>query len=124
MAKKFEVYKCELCGNVVQVTTAGGGSLVCCGKPMTLQNENTVEASKEKHIPVVEKNENGIFVKVGSVAHPMEAKHYIEWIQVISGSRTHTKYFNPGDAPEAQFRITAKEYAVRAYCNIHGLWKN
>ncbi|HPG30261.1 MAG TPA: desulfoferrodoxin [bacterium] len=124
MAKKFEVYKCELCGNVVQVTTAGEGSLVCCGKPMTLQKENTVEASKEKHIPVVEKNESGIFVKVGSVAHPMEAKHYIEWIQVIYGSRTNTKYFNPGDAPEAQFRITAKEYTVRAYCNIHGLWKN
>ncbi|MBP7654618.1 desulfoferrodoxin [Candidatus Dependentiae bacterium] len=124
MAKINEVYKCELCGNIVEVVTTGGGSLVCCGKPMTLQKENTVDASKEKHIPVVEKNEKGIWVKVGSVSHPMEEKHYIEWIEVIHGSRINKKFFKPGDSPEAQFCINADEFTVRSYCNLHGLWKN
>jgi len=124
MAKRFEVYKCELCGNVVEVAVTGGGQLVCCGKPMTLQKENTVDASKEKHIPVIEKVEGGVIVKVGSVAHPMEEKHFIEWIELLTATRVYRKYLKPGDKPEAKFGLCCdSEYSARAYCNLHGLWK-
>jgi superoxide reductase len=126
MAEFRKIYKCELCGNIVEVVHVGGGSLVCCGKPMQLVVENTVEASKEKHIPVIEKLEDGFKVKVGSVDHPMEEKHYIEWIELNVGNRVYRKYLNPGDKPEACFKTCTgcETYTAKAYCNLHGYWKN
>jgi superoxide reductase len=123
MVEKLQVYICEKCGNIVEVIHAGVGKLVCCGKPMVLQAENTVDAAKEKHVPVVEKVEGGVKVKVGSVAHPMMDEHYIEWIEVIADGKVYLEFLNPGDAPEAAFCIDAGELTARAYCNLHGLWK-
>lgn len=123
MAEKLEIYKCEVCGNIVEVVHGGKGELVCCGKPMVLQKENTVDASKEKHVPVVEKVGDGIKVKVGSAAHPMEEKHFIEWIEVISDGKAWRQFLNPGEAPEALFQSAGVQVTARAYCNIHGLWK-
>ena len=123
MAERFEVYKCELCGNIVEVLNGGKGELVCCGKPMTLLTENTVDAAKEKHIPVVEKTVDGYKVKVGEVAHPMEEKHYIEWVELIADGRANRQFLKPGDSPEAYFKIDANNVTARAYCNLHGLWK-
>ncbi len=123
MTKRLEIYKCELCGNMVEMVHEGKGDLVCCGQPMKLMEENTVDAAKEKHIPVVEKVESGFKVKVGSVAHPMEEKHYIEWIELIADGRAYRQFLNPGDAPDAVFRIEADKVTARAYCNIHTLWK-
>ena len=123
MAERLEVYKCEACGNIVLVMHAGGGELVCCGEPMNLLKENTVDAAKEKHVPVVEKTADGYVVKVGEVAHPMEEKHYIEWIELIAGEKSYVQFLKPGDAPEATFKVDAGQATARAYCNIHGLWK-
>ena len=123
MANRGEVYKCELCGNIVEVLHGGGGELVCCGESMNLLTENTVDAAKEKHVPVVEKIDGGVKVKVGDVAHPMEEKHWIEWIEVQAGSSCFFKFLNPGDAPEAEFKTDATDVTARAYCNLHGLWK-
>lgn len=120
---KNSVYKCSLCGNIVEVVHAGGGTLVCCGKPMDQLVENTVEASKEKHIPVVEKKDNGILVKVGSIPHPMEEKHYIEFIEIIADGIVYRKDLLPGEAPEAFFAVNSEKIEVREYCNMHGLWK-
>ncbi len=123
MAEKLQVYKCEICGNIVEVLHGGAGELVCCGQPMNLMTENTVDAAKEKHVPVVEKTQNGFIVKVGSVAHPMEEKHYIEWIELIADGVAYRKFLSPGQAPEASFCIDADQVTAREYCNIHGLWK-
>ncbi len=123
MAEKLEIYVCEICGNIIEVLHEGVGELVCCGEPMKLMKENTVDAAKEKHVPVIEKVEHGIKVKVGSVPHPMEAKHYIEWIELIADGRAYRKFLNPGDAPEAVFCIDAETISAREYCNLHGLWK-
>ncbi len=123
MANRLEVYKCEVCGHIIEVMHGGKGDLVCCDKPMKLMVENTVDASKEKHIPVIEKTSGGIKVKVGTVAHPMEEKHYIEWIEIIADGKVYRQYLNPGQAPEAIFSIDAKEITAREYCNIHGHWK-
>ncbi len=125
MTGRDQVYKCEICGNIVEVVHTGQGQLVCCGKPMVLFKENTVDAAKEKHVPVVEKTSDGIKVKVGSVAHPMEEKHYIEWIEVIQPDGTaDRKFLKPGEAPEAIFcGIKESGATVREYCNVHGLWK-
>jgi superoxide reductase len=123
MTKKLQVYKCEICGDMVEVLHEGAGTPVCCGKPMTLQVENTVDASKEKHVPVIEKTAAGIKVKIGSVPHPMEAKHYIEWIEIIADGKAYRQFLNPGDAPDATFNISAQQISAREYCNIHGLWK-
>ena len=123
MAKRLEIYKCELCGNIVEVLHEGKGELVCCHQPMKLFQENTVDASKEKHVPVIEVLEHGIKVKVGSVAHPMEEKHLIEWIEVIADGKAYRQFLKPGDAPEALFCIDAKDITAREYCNLHGLWK-
>jgi superoxide reductase len=122
-AEKLQVYKCEKCGNIVEVLHGGMGTLVCCGEPMKLMGENTVDAAKEKHVPVVEKVDGGFRVKVGSVAHPMEAKHYIEWIELQADGKVYRQFLNPGEAPEALFSVQAKQVAAREYCNIHGLWK-
>jgi superoxide reductase len=123
MAEKLEIYKCELCGNIVEVLHGGKGELVCCGQPMKLFKENTVDAAKEKHVPVVEKTADGFNVKVGSVPHPMEEKHYIEWIEIIADGEAYRYFLKPGEAPEATFKIAAGQVTAREYCNLHGLWK-
>ncbi len=124
MAAKLEIYKCPHCGNMVEVVHGGGGQLICCGEPMALVTENSVDASKEKHVPIIEKTETGYKVTVGSVAHPMEEKHYIEWIELIADGRSYRQFLNPGEAPEAVFCIFAQTVTAREYCNVHGLWKN
>jgi len=124
MTKLNQVYKCNVCGNIVEVVHVGAGELVCCGQPMVLLKENTVDASKEKHVPVIEKIEGGVRVKVGSVEHPMEEKHYIEWIELLADSRVYRRYLKPGEKPEVIFEIKADEVAAREYCNLHGLWKS
>jgi superoxide reductase len=123
MAERLEVYKCEACGNIVEVLHGGGGELVCCGQPMALLAENTVDAAKEKHVPVIEKVDGGFKVKVGSVAHPMEEKHYIEWIEIIADGKAYRQFLNPGDTPEAVFNIDADQVTAREYCNLHSHWK-
>jgi superoxide reductase len=124
MTEKLQIYKCEICGNIVEMLHAGEGELVCCGAPMKLFQENTVDAAKEKHIPVIEKIEGGFRVKVGSVAHPMEDKHYIEWIEVITeDGKVYRQFLHPGEKPEAVFKIDASKITAREYCNLHGLWK-
>ena len=123
MADRLQVYKCEACGNIVEVLHGGGGELVCCGEPMVLFVENTVDAAKEKHVPVVEMADQGIKVKVGSVPHPMEEKHYIEWVEVIADGKVCRKFLKPGDAPEALFVLQDEKVTAREYCSIHGLWK-
>lgn len=123
MANRLEVFKCEVCGNIVEVLHTGKGELVCCGKPMKLLAENTVDAAKEKHVPVMEKISGGCKIKVGSVAHPMEEKHYIEWIEIIADDKVYRRYLKPGEAPEATFTVDAKTITAREYCNLHGHWK-
>jgi len=123
MTKKLQVYKCEVCGNIVEVLHTGKGELVCCGQPMKLMEENTVDASQEKHVPVIEKTEGGVKVKVGSAPHPMEEKHYIEWIELIAEGKAYRQFLKPGEAPEAFFPIQGEKLTAREYCNIHGHWK-
>lgn len=123
MAEKLGIYKCEICGNIVEVLHAGGGELVCCGQPMKLMVENTVDAAKEKHVPVIEKAAGGHLVKVGSVSHPMEEKHYIEWIELLADGKAYRQFLTPGQKPEAFFAVEAVSVSAREYCNLHGLWK-
>ncbi len=123
MAERMQVYKCEVCGNIVEVFHGGAGELVCCGEPMTLLEEKTADAAKEKHVPVVEKAAGGLKVKVGSVPHPMEAKHYIEWIEIAEGGKVSLQYLKPGQPPEAVFAGAAGKVIAREYCSVHGLWK-
>lgn len=123
MAQRSEIYVCELCGNIVEVLEGGDGELVCCGQAMTLQKENTVDASKEKHVPAVTISENQVSVQVGSVLHPTLPEHYIMWIEVIEGDTVKRKYLKAGDEPKATFCTKGGPISVRAYCNIHGLWK-
>lgn len=122
MAERFQVYKCEVCGNIVEVLVGGAGELVCCGEPMKLLKENTVDAAKEKHVPVIEKVEGGFKVKVGSVAHPMEEKHYIVWIELVADGKSYRQFLKPGDAPEAFFCVDAAQVTAKEYCNVHGFW--
>lgn len=122
MAKLNEVYKCNLCGNIVEVLHAGPGALVCCNEPMLLLNENTVDASREKHVPVIEASAASITVKVGSIPHPMEAAHYIEWIELVADGKVYRQQLQPGQPPEATFPVAAKQFTAREYCNLHGLW--
>ena len=121
--KLLQVYRCAVCGNIVEVVHASGGTLVCCGQPMQLLTENTTDAAVEKHIPVIEKADGGLRVVVGSVAHPMGEDHYIEWIQVLVDGKAYTQFLKPGDAPEAFFSVDGENVTARAYCNLHGLWK-
>jgi superoxide reductase len=123
MPTQLAIYKCEVCGNIVELLHEGNGELVCCGKPMKLFVENTVDAAREKHVPVIEKTSTGVKVKVGSVAHPMVEEHYIEWIEIISDGKAYRQFLKPGDAPEATFAIQANNITAREYCNLHGLWK-
>ena len=123
MAKRLQIYKCAECGNVVEVLTGGGGQLVCCGGPMGLLEEKTADAATEKHVPVIEKIDGGYKVKVGSVPHPMQQEHLIEWIELLADGKAYRQFLNPGDAPEAVFCIEADSPAAREHCNVHGLWK-
>ena len=124
MIERMNVYKCNVCGNIVEVLHAGGGTLVCCGQDMELLAENTTDAATEKHVPVIEKSANGTKVAVGSVAHPMEDKHYIQWIELVDGDVVSRKYLKPGDKPEAEFDVPFSDSLVaREYCNLHGHWK-
>ncbi len=124
MTKINEIYHCNICGNTVAMVHSGVGSLVCCGQEMKLMKENTVDAAKEKHIPVVEEKGSELIVKVGEIAHPMEEAHYIEWIELICAGKSTRHFLKPGDKPETKFVKNCDNYNVRAYCNIHGLWKN
>jgi superoxide reductase len=124
MTELKQVYRCNICGNIVEVLHTGVGQLVCCGQPMELLTEKTTDVGLEKHVPVMEKLNGKIKVKVGSVPHPMEEKHYIEWVEIIADGSVYRKFLKPGDKPEAEFEITAKKLEVREYCNIHGLWKS
>ena len=125
MTKLKEIYKCEICGNIVEIVHTGGGSLVCCNQEMTLLEEKNEDASVEKHVPYIEKTMSGILVKIGqNQDHPMTDEHYIEWIQVIADGVSYRKFLKPGDKPEAEFSIDADNISAREYCNVHGLWKS
>lgn len=119
-----KIFKCKLCGNIVEVLINGGGELVCCGAPMEQMQEKTADTGKEKHVPVIEKTADGVKVKVGSVAHPMEAAHFIQWVELIADGAVYRKFLSPGQAPEAFFKVTGAEMSAREYCNIHGLWRS
>jgi len=123
MTELRQIYKCNICGNIIEVIHTGIGQLVCCGQPMELLKEKTEDAGLEKHVPVIEKLGNRVKVKVGSVLHPMEEKHHIEWIEIIADAKACRKFLNPGEKPEAEFETTAEKIEAREYCNIHGLWK-
>ena len=124
MTQQKQVYRCTLCGNIVEVMHPAGGTLSCCGQPMELLTENTRDAALEKHVPVIEKIEGGYKVKVGSVEHPMMPEHYIEWIELITRAGVMRQYLQPGDKPVAVFMTDAKEVVAREYCNLHGHWKS
>jgi len=124
VTEQKQIYKCNICGNVVEVLHTGVGQLVCCGQPMELLEEKTEDVGQEKHVPVIERTDAGVKVKVGSVPHPMEEKHYIKWIEIIADGRECKKFLKPGDEPEAEFEIKAEKIEAGEYCNIHGLWKS
>ena len=124
MTNLNEVYKCDICGNIVTVLHTGVGQLVCCGKPMVRQDERVEDTGSEKHVPVIEVVGDGVKVSVGSVAHPMVEKHYIEWVEVRDGEKVYTRYFKPGEKPEAEFPVKSTEVKVREFCSVHGLWTN
>ncbi len=117
------VYKCEICGNIVVMVHTGAGELVCCGEPMILMEEKNADSTVEKHVPVIEKIDHGYKVTVGSTLHPMEEKHFIEWIELVADGVSYRKFLKPGDDPSAEFCVDAAEISAREYCNVHGLWK-
>ncbi|MGD9141732.1 MAG: desulfoferrodoxin [bacterium] len=124
MTERLQVYKCEICGNIVEVIHGGQGELVCCGKPMKLLKEQRADSAKEKHVPVVEAAADGVTVKVGSIPHPMETEHYIEWVQIMSGDNAYRIFLKPGGAPEGTFKVLKGDLSAREYCNVHGLWRS
>jgi len=124
MVEKLGIYKCQPCNIIAEALTDGEGDIICCDKPMEKLVAKTADEGKEKHVPVVEKTEGGIKVKIGSVPHPMEEKHHIQWIEVIAGDKAYRQFLKPGQAPEAVFNITADNITAREHCNIHGLWKS
>jgi superoxide reductase len=125
MADKLEIYKCNKCGNIIEVVHGGFGKLVCCNEEMVLLSENTTDAAKEKHVPVIEKIDSGYKVTVGSVSHPMEEKHYIEWIELVTDDgKAYRQFLNPGDEPVAIFKVDNDKVTAREHCNLHGVWKS
>ena len=124
MTVQKQVYRCNVCGNIVEVLHAGKGELVCCGQPMELLQEKAADVGLEKHVAVFETTDRGTKIKVGDVPHPMEGKHYIEWIELITDGGSYRQFLKPGSKPEAEFEIGAQKGAAREYCNIHGLWKS
>lgn len=126
MTELNQIYKCSVCGNIVEVTHASVGQLVCCNKPMELLVEKTEDQGYEKHVPVIEKIRGGVKIKIGSIPHPMEEQHYIEFIELLADNKVYKQYLKPGQAPEAEFKLNIKKstkLTAREYCNIHGLWK-
>ncbi len=123
MTTRNGVYKCAICGNIVTVLTEGQGVLTCCDAPMNLLVENSTDGAHEKHVPMVIGIGDDMEVSVGSVAHPMQEEHYIEWIEVIADGVSYIKFLKPGDTPDAKFSVAAEVITARAYCNLHGLWK-
>ena len=121
--KLLEIYKCEVCGNIVEMVHDGVGELVCCDQPMKRFDANTVDAAKEKHVPVIERTADGFLVKIGSVPHPMEEKHHIEWIELVADGKAYRQFLKPGEKAEATFNVRATQITAREYCNLHGLWK-
>ncbi len=124
MTEKFQIYKCEVCGNIVEVLHEGAGELVCCGQSMKLLEEQSEGEYAEKHAPVIEKNDEGVIIKVGSVPHPMEEEHYIEWIEIFTEKGRSKKFLKPGEKPEVVFPVKAENIKTRMYCNVHGLWSS
>lgn len=124
MTEQKQIYKCNICGNIIEVLHAGVGQLVCCGQPMELLKEKTEDIGKEKHVPVIEKTATGFKVKIGSIQHPMNEKHYIEWIELIADNKVYRKFLKPGEKPEAGFEMKAEKIEAREYCSIHGLWRS
>lgn len=125
MTKVREIYKCNVCGNIVEVLHAGVGELVCCGEPMELMKEKTEDSTVEKHVPYIEKTADGVLVKVGqNQDHPMIEEHYIEWIQILADGTSYRMFLKPGDKPQAKFEIKTDKIEAREYCNVHGLWKS
>ncbi len=122
MIAKSQVYRCSVCGNMVEVVAVGGGTLVCCGQPMDLQQENTSDGAVEKHVPEYTHQNGVVKVVVGSVVHPMLENHYIQWIEVITAKEVYRKYLKAGEEPVAEFAIQEPVLKVREYCNLHGLW--
>ena len=123
MADKLQIYKCAVCGNVIEVLHGGDGELVCCDQPMEKLDEKTADAATEKHVPVIEKIDGGYKVKVGSVPHPMLEEHYIEWIELLADGKAYRQFLNSGDEPEAVLNVDANDVSAREHCNVHGLWK-
>jgi len=124
MAEKLEIYQCLLCGNITEVLHGGDGELVCCGQPMKRLLAKKTDTGKEKHVPVIEKVNGAIIVKIGSVPHPMEEKHYIEWIEIVADGKEYRQFLKPGDQPQVSFNIAAENIKAREHCTIHGLWEN
>ncbi len=122
MTELNQIYKCNICGNIVEMTHGGAGELVCCGAPMEQQFAKTEDEGVEKHKPTIERNDTGVIVRVGEITHPMESEHYIEWIEVVTEHRVYRKYLEPGSEPQVEFFLEAEHLAARAYCNVHGLW--
>ena len=119
-----KIFRCRICGNIVSLLHAGAGVLTCCGEEMILVAENSTDAVQEKHVPVIEKTETGYKIKIGEVPHPMEEKHFIEWIELLVGNKAYRQFLKPGDAPVAFFEgVHGDTVAAREYCNLHGLWK-
>ena len=124
MTAQKQVYKCSVCGNIVEVLHAGEGELVCCGQPMELLQEKSTDAGLEKHVPVIEMTDSGVKVKVGDTPHPMEEQHYIEWVEIIANGGSYRKFLKPGDKPEVVFEISPQPVTAREYCSVHGLWQS
>ena len=124
MIEKMEIYKCKPCDIMVEALTDGAGEMTCCDETMQKLLTKTADTGKEKHVPVIEKVKGGIKVKVGGVPHPMEEKHYIQWIEVLAQSKAYRHFLKPGDAPETVFNLKSEKVTAREYCNVHGLWKS
>jgi len=126
MTSRGQIWKCNVCGNIIEVLHEGADALVCCGEPMNLMNSKELEEGTEKHKPVIEADSEGISVRVGSTPHPMEEAHYIEWIEIFTKDGSYKKFLKPGEGAVAKFHIKADVGGVsaRAYCNVHGLWKS
>lgn len=125
MTKLNDIYKCETCGNIVEVVHAAGGELSCCGHAMKLMQAGLSDGAAEKHVPVIEKIDGGYRVTVGSVEHPMLDNHYIEWIELVCEKcgKVQRKYLKPGEKPQAEFKSDSDKVIAREYCNLHGLWQ-
>jgi superoxide reductase len=124
MTELNQIYKCSVCGNIIEMVHTGVGELVCCGQPMDQQIEKNEGEGQEKHAPIIERTSDGVIVTIGSKPHPMKSEHYIEWIEVITEHRVYRKHLEPGMDPQAEFFLEAEHIEARAYCNIHGLWKS